>query len=183
MNNADLAPCATRELPGLPVGAFTTASPVCWVVRPVPRTAFYFIRSAMTEFIASVFTYRNRVSSREAFEGLEPDEGNFHSGSERAGQPRGCLATRCYRQLAERGLLPRETHSIVDCSSHFGGQSTSREAALFRTQRFGHVHMCSACCGERGRDSCGGQQHDDRGNHWPRARHLQGREITGGQAG
>ena len=31
----------------------------------------------MTEFIASVFTYRNRVSSQEAFEGLEPDEGKL----------------------------------------------------------------------------------------------------------
>src|SRR5215469_9855260 len=77
MNNADIAPCATRELPGLPVGAFTTASPVCWVVRPAPRTAFYFTRSAMTGFIASVFTYLNRVSSQEAFEGFEPDEGKL----------------------------------------------------------------------------------------------------------
>jgi hypothetical protein len=41
----------------------------------MPPTAFYFIRSAMTGFIASVSTYRNRVSFREAFEGLEPDEG------------------------------------------------------------------------------------------------------------
>ena len=62
MNNVVIAPCATRELPRLPVGAYITASPVCWVVRLVPRTAFYFIRSAMTGFIASVFTYRNRVS-------------------------------------------------------------------------------------------------------------------------
>jgi hypothetical protein len=62
MNNVDVAPCATRELPGSPVGAFTTASPVRRVVRPMLRTAFYFIRSAMTGFIASVFTYRNRVS-------------------------------------------------------------------------------------------------------------------------
>ena len=29
----------------------------------------------MTGFIASVFQFRNRVSSEEAFEGLEPDEG------------------------------------------------------------------------------------------------------------
>ena len=28
MNNVDVAPCATRELPGSQVGAFTTASPV-----------------------------------------------------------------------------------------------------------------------------------------------------------
>jgi len=66
MNNVAVAPCATRELPGSQVGAFTTVSPVCWVVRPMPRTAFYFIWSAMTGFIASVSTYRNRVSLREA---------------------------------------------------------------------------------------------------------------------
>jgi GTP cyclohydrolase I len=62
MNNVDVASCVTRELPGPQVGAFITASPVCWVVRPMPRTASYFIRSAMTGFIASVSTYRNRVS-------------------------------------------------------------------------------------------------------------------------
>jgi hypothetical protein len=31
----------------------------------------------MTGFIASVCTYRNRVSFSEAFEGLEPDEGKL----------------------------------------------------------------------------------------------------------
>jgi hypothetical protein len=41
----------------------------------VPRTAFYFIPSAMTGFIVSVFPFRNRVSSKEAFEGLELGEG------------------------------------------------------------------------------------------------------------
>jgi hypothetical protein len=73
MNNEDV-PCATRELPGSQVGAFTIASPVAWGVR---RTAFYFIRSAMTGFIVSVWPYRNRVSVWEAFEGREPDEGKL----------------------------------------------------------------------------------------------------------
>jgi hypothetical protein len=41
------------------------------VVRKAPRTAFYFIQSAMTGFIASAFLSRNRVSLKEAFEGLE----------------------------------------------------------------------------------------------------------------
>jgi hypothetical protein len=41
----------------------------------VPRTAFYFIPSAMTGFIVNVFSFRNRVSSKEAFEGLELGEG------------------------------------------------------------------------------------------------------------
>jgi hypothetical protein len=77
MNNVDVAPCAASELPGSPAGAFTTAFPGRWAARPMPQTAFYFIRSAMTGFIASVSTYRNRVSFREAFEGLEPDEGKL----------------------------------------------------------------------------------------------------------
>jgi hypothetical protein len=41
----------------------------------VLRTAFYFIPSAMTGFIVCVFPFRNRVSSKEAFEGLELGEG------------------------------------------------------------------------------------------------------------
>ena len=43
----------------------------------MPRTAFYFIPSAMTGFIVSVFPFRNRVSSKEAFEVLEPDDGKL----------------------------------------------------------------------------------------------------------
>ena len=39
------------------------------------RTAFYYIPSAMTGFIVSVFPFRNRVSPKEAFEGLELGEG------------------------------------------------------------------------------------------------------------
>jgi RNA-directed DNA polymerase len=40
----------------------------------VPKTAFYFIQSAMTRFTARIFLYRSRVSPTEAFERLEPDE-------------------------------------------------------------------------------------------------------------
>ncbi len=43
----------------------------------MPRTAFYFIPSAMTGFIVSVFPFRNRVSLMEAFEGLELGEGKL----------------------------------------------------------------------------------------------------------
>src|SRR6266853_873979 len=46
-------------------------------VQQVPRTAFYFIPSAMTGFIVNVFPFRNRVSSKEAFEGLELGEGKL----------------------------------------------------------------------------------------------------------
>ena len=41
------------------------------MVRKAPRTAFYFIQSAMTGFTVSAFLSRNRVSPKEAFEGLE----------------------------------------------------------------------------------------------------------------
>jgi hypothetical protein len=43
----------------------------------VPRTTPYFIPSATTGFIASVFLYPNRVSLTEAFEVLEPDDGKL----------------------------------------------------------------------------------------------------------
>jgi hypothetical protein len=36
--------------------------------------AFCSIQSATTGFTANIFPYRNRVSLKEAFEGLEPDE-------------------------------------------------------------------------------------------------------------
>ena len=41
----------------------------------MPRTAFCYIPSAMTGFIACVFRFPNRVSLKGAFEVLEPDEG------------------------------------------------------------------------------------------------------------
>ena len=72
MNKTDSALRATQKSLGSPDGAFIIASPGLWVVRAAPRTAFYFIRSAMTRFIANIFPYRNRVSPKEAFEGLEP---------------------------------------------------------------------------------------------------------------
>ena len=74
MNNVDSARCAIPKSPGSPAGAFITASHVRWVVRQLLATAFYFIPSAMTGFIVSVFSFRNRVSSKEAFEGLELGE-------------------------------------------------------------------------------------------------------------
>ena len=71
LSNADSALGATLKSLGLRDGAFTTVSPVSWVVRKVPRIAFYFTRSAMTGFTANVFPYRNRVSFKEAFAGPE----------------------------------------------------------------------------------------------------------------
>src|SRR5437660_1884366 len=77
MNRAVSALFAISKSPGLRVGACTTASLARWVVHPAPRTAFCFIRSAMTGFIAYVFLYPNRVSFQEAFEALEPDDGKL----------------------------------------------------------------------------------------------------------
>jgi len=74
MNNVVSARCAIQKSPGSQAGAFITASHVRWVVRQLLATAFYFIPSAMTGFIVSVFPFRNRVSFREAFEGLELGE-------------------------------------------------------------------------------------------------------------
>jgi hypothetical protein len=54
-----------------------TASHVCWVVHRVRKTASYFIQSATTGFTANISPYRNRVSLKEAFEGLEPDDGKL----------------------------------------------------------------------------------------------------------
>src|SRR6201987_950001 len=74
MNNVVSARCAIQKSPGSPAGAFITASHVRWVVRQLLATAFYFIPSAMTGFIVSVFPFRNPVSSKEACEGLELGE-------------------------------------------------------------------------------------------------------------
>ena len=73
-SNAASAPFATSKSLGSPAGGFTTASLLCRVVQRVRKTAFYFIQSATTRFTASIFPYRSRVSLKEAFEGLEPDE-------------------------------------------------------------------------------------------------------------
>jgi hypothetical protein len=40
----------------------------------VQTIASCFIQSATTGFTATIFPYRNRLSLKEAFEGLEPDE-------------------------------------------------------------------------------------------------------------
>ena len=75
MNNAASALCVRPESPVLPDGAFIIASLGRRAVRLVPRTAFCYIPSAMTGFTACVFRFPNRVSLKEAFEVLEPDEG------------------------------------------------------------------------------------------------------------
>ena len=77
MNNVDSVLCATQKSLAPRDGVFITASPVRWVVRAASRTAFYFIRSAMTGFMTSVLLYQNRVSAKEAFEGLELGEGKL----------------------------------------------------------------------------------------------------------
>ncbi len=77
MNNVVSVWHARPKSPASRAGACTPASPASWVVRPVPRTASYFIPSAMTGSTAFVFLYPNRVSFNEAFEVLEPDDGKL----------------------------------------------------------------------------------------------------------
>jgi hypothetical protein len=71
------APYARSASPGSRVGVFIIASPACWAARTALRTALYFIQSATTGFIASIFPSRNRVSLKEAFEGPEPYDGKL----------------------------------------------------------------------------------------------------------
>ena len=77
MSSADSALRAIQKSLGSRVGAFTTAFPVCWVVRKALQTAFYFIRSATIGCTTRAFLYRNRVSLKEAFKGLELCEGKL----------------------------------------------------------------------------------------------------------
>jgi len=51
--------------------------PACWAAPKASRTVPYFIRSATTGFIASIFPSRNRVSPKEVFEGPEPYYGKL----------------------------------------------------------------------------------------------------------
>jgi len=71
-SNTGSARSASYVLRGLQDGACTIASLLCGVGLRVPKTAFYFIQSAMTRFTARIFLYRSRVSLKEAFKGLEP---------------------------------------------------------------------------------------------------------------
>jgi hypothetical protein len=71
------APYARRVSPRSRVGVFIIASPACWAARTASRTVPYFIQSATTGFIASIFPSRNRVSLKEAFEGPEPYDGKL----------------------------------------------------------------------------------------------------------
>ncbi len=74
----------------------------------------------MTGFIASVFTYRNRVSFREAFEGLEPDEGKLSRPVLTGPGSREAAWLLGPRQLVVWGLTPHKIHSLVGCSSVIG---------------------------------------------------------------
>src|SRR3984893_9027130 len=76
-SNAGPVLCATPRSPGPRAGAFIIAFLVWRVVPRVQITAFCFIQSATTGFIANIFPYRNRVSLKEAFEGPEPDDGKL----------------------------------------------------------------------------------------------------------
>ena len=71
------APSARSASPRLRVGVFIIASPACWAARTASRSVPYFIQSATTGFIASIFPSRHRVSPKQAFEGPEPYDGTL----------------------------------------------------------------------------------------------------------
>ena len=71
MSNAGSARSASYRLRGPQDGAYIIASLLRRAGQRVLKTAFYFIQSAMTGFTVSAFLSRNRVSPKEAFEGLE----------------------------------------------------------------------------------------------------------------
>ena len=71
------APSARSASPRLRGGVFIIASPACCAARTASRTVPYFIQSATTGFIASIFPSRNRVSPKQAFEGPEPYDGKL----------------------------------------------------------------------------------------------------------
>jgi len=83
----------------------------------VPRTAFYFIPSAMTGFIVSVFPFRNRVSSKEAFEGLELGEGKLSRPVLRG--PGGCKAAWLLGSNQLVGRISTKKRACIDWSDPF----------------------------------------------------------------
>jgi hypothetical protein len=74
---AGLCAVCKARIARITVGVFIIASPACWAARRASRTVLYFIQSATTGFIASIFPSRNRVFLKEAFEGPEPYDGKL----------------------------------------------------------------------------------------------------------
>jgi hypothetical protein len=87
------------------------------VVCKAPKTAFYFIQSAMTGFTTSTFLSRNRVSLKEAFEGLELCEGKLSRTV-----LRGLDGSNPVRLLGDRGpmglAIKKPQESLITCDPH-----------------------------------------------------------------
>jgi len=75
--SAGSASCVIRTSPGSRAGVSIIASPAGRVVPRAQITVFCFIPSATTGFTPKAFSFPNRVSLKEAFEGLEPDDGKL----------------------------------------------------------------------------------------------------------
>ena len=77
MNNVVSVWHARPKSPASRDGACTPASPASWVVRPVPRTASYFIPSAMTGSTDLRLSVSKPRLPQRGFEVLEPDDGKL----------------------------------------------------------------------------------------------------------
>src|SRR5208282_2140093 len=85
---------------------------------------FYFIPSAMTGFIVSVFPFRNRVSSTEAFEGLELGEGKPSRPVLRG--PGGRKAARLLGSYQLAGRISTDNRLCLPIQFHLHGNSRNR---------------------------------------------------------
>jgi hypothetical protein len=113
------SPRATNES----TGSRTRASllrPSCsaWFDR-MPRTAIYFIESALTGLIVRVSSSPNRVWFREAFEWLERMKGNVSSPVLRG--PRATRLPVCSRASAGVGIRPTRFTALSATTMEWGG--------------------------------------------------------------
>ena len=123
----------------------------------MPRTAFYFIQSAMIGFMVSIFPFRSRVSFHEAFEGLELGEGKLSRpvlrgpGGRKAarllGDVKSVQTTSPRTRLHSSSVLRRSAHALNPKLPHMMVQMLIHQRRPFhRSQRpEKEVRMLRAC--------------------------------------
>ena len=123
-------------------GAFPIASPLCRVVPRAQTIASCFIQSATTGFTATIFPYRNRVSLKEAFEGLEPDEAKVSRPVLRGPDPSN--GARLFGVKADVAAL----HCLISVLVAFGTSGPSVSCSLWLSPHF-HRKSCVRFAQER----------------------------------
>jgi hypothetical protein len=108
----------------------------------------------MTGFIVSVFPFRNRVSSKEAFEGLELGEGKLSRPVLRG--PGGCkaawlLGSNASRTSRDNALALTKPPpfayieiGLVDCWERFGKELKVSKHQVNHTESTGHMFLVRA---------------------------------------